>query len=95
MRNDETRLPEWLMNATLSTGAKLTYAALAAAAAGQQTACLGQAKLASLVSASVRSVQRHLAELAGQGLISVSKNAGSGLSWHVYTLNRLEEGAGC
>ena len=86
MNDDETNLLDWLTSLNLSTGAKLTYIVLTTVGPGG-AACLTQARLAGLVSASVRSVQRHLDELSRHGLISVTRNAASGQSRHVYNLS--------
>ena len=86
MKDENTGLLDWLMSTDLSTGAKLTYVVLATA--GQDSSHLTQARLAGLVSTSVRSVQRHLGELSRRQ-ISVTRKAASGQSRHVYNLRNL------
>ena len=88
----EVRLPDWLMSMELSTGAKLTYNVLATCAGGRDHAWPKQEYLARRVSASVRTIQRYLGELARHGLIAVSRESLKGKMRCVYAF--LSPGAG-
>lgn len=63
------RMPDWLLKANLSPGAKLTYSVLGCCAGGKDHVWPSQEFLAEKISASIRSVQRYLEELIAFGLI--------------------------
>ena len=63
------RMQDWLLNADLSVGPKLTYSLLASLAGGKDHAWPSQNYLASKMSVSTRTVQRYLQKLVDSGLI--------------------------
>ena len=70
---EDFRMGSWILKTELSSGAKLTFSVLAVCAGGRDYVWPSQKYLAGAVSASVRSVQRYLKELAEFGLIRIGK----------------------
>ena len=86
----ETYVPEnfqlngWLLKTDLSMGAKMTYSVLANCCRGRDHVWPSQEYLARCISASVRTVQRHLKELVASGFIKISKKYLMGKTRSIY-----------
>jgi hypothetical protein len=82
---EEFKMGSWILKTELSSGAKLTFSVLAICAGGRDFVWPSQEYLAQAVSASVRSVQRYLKELAEFGLIRIGKKRLMGQTRTIYS----------
>ena len=82
---DDFKMGSWILKTELSSGAKLTFSVLAVCAGGRDHVWPSQEYLAQAVSASVRSVQRYLKELAEFGLIRIGKKWLMGQTRTIYS----------